>query len=336
MNEEPEQNKPEDKPIIPARPEPSAEKAEPAPAEQAETPAEEQAAAPAEPAAEPKKRKTDIVGIVVDTLLVGLLVGAIGGGCWYLHKELAGLRVLTPMELAMQKKVELCQQREALQGKAYHADEQLHMRRRLASLVEQQRTLQRKIEEGRQAVENAHQQVLGLQHEIRQEDKTSRSVAKGLLPGLFIGDAPTTTGRVHRNATIHRIEGNRISLRSPEGQVRFPVRELVKDNLPDIARYAFGLDDLVDMSDFELTPGEDAPKPRKGKLIKQAPAAPAASPADESAPDAVDYEGDGGAPVVDTDANRTSTLTGEGGEEPDGSLPTTTETWQPPAGDLPL
>lgn len=322
MNEEPETTIPAEEVPAPAAAEPATETAAPAETPEEQAPAKEEA---------PKKRKIDVAGLALDTLLVGLLVGVIGGGIWYLNKELSVLRVPTPMELAVQKKMELCQAREALQNKAYHADEQLHMRRRLASLVEQQHTLQRKIEEKKQAIEAAHQQVLGLQHEIRQEDKTSRSVAKGLLPGLFIGDAPTTTGRVHRNATIHRLEGNRISLRTPEGQVRFPVRELVKDNLPDIARYAFGIDDLVDMSDFELDPGAPAPKPRKGRLIKAEQPKGDAAPA---APDAADYEGEGGAPVVDTDANRNSTLTGEGGEEPDTITPD--DTWTPPAGDLPL
>lgn len=323
MNEEPEQTTPAEQTAPTAAELPAAETP-------AATPSAEGTPTDAPKAETPKKRKYDVAGIALDTLLVGMLVGVIGGGIWYLNEKLSVLRVPTPMELAMQKKMELCQERESLQDKAYHADEQLHMRRRLASLVEQQRTLQRKIEEKKQSIETAHQQILGLQHEIRQEDKTSRSVAKGLLPGLSIGDASTTTGRIHRNATIHRLEGNRISLRTPEGQVRFPVRELVKDNLPDIARYAFGIDDLVDMSDFELAPGAPAPKPRKGRLIK------AEQPKETApdAPDTADYEGEGGAPVVDTDANRNSTLTGEGGEEPDSVQPA--DTWTPPAGELPL
>lgn len=329
MNEEPETKMPADEAPPPAAAEPATETAAPAEQPEQQAPAKEEA--PAKEKA-PKKNKVDVAGIALDTLLVGMLLGVIGGGIWYLNEKLSVLRVPTPMELAVQKKMELCQEREALQDKAYHADEQLHMRRRLAALVEQQRTLQRQIEEKKQAIEAAHQQVLGLQHEIRQEDKTSRSVAKGLLPGLSIGDASTTTGRIHRNATIHRLEGNRISLRTPEGQVRFPLRELVKDNLPDIARYAFGIDDLVDMSDFELAPGTPAPKPRKGRLIKTEQPKEDAAPA---APDAADYEGEGGAPVVDTDANRNSTLTGEGGEEPDASS-APAETWTPPAGDLPL
>lgn len=294
------------------------------------TSAEESPATPATVSAT-VRRKTDWAGVALDVMLVGLLVGAIGAGIWYLNEELSKVRVPGPMEMAVQKNVELCQQREELQAKAFHADEQLHQRRRLAALVQQCADKQRLIEEKKVAIENAHQQVLALQHDIRQEDKTNRSVAKGLLPGLPIGDASTTTGRVHRNAVIHRLEGNRVSLRTPEGQVRFPLRELVKDGLPDIARYAFGIDDLVDMSDFEVTAGAPAPKPRKGKLIT--PAAPAAAPqpkAEESTEEP-DYESESGAPVVDTES---PTVPADGGNDFK-PLPAT-DSWQPPSGDLPM
>lgn len=287
---------------------------------------------PATPTPVPAKprRKTDWAGVALDVTLVGLLIGAIGAGIWYLNKELGKVRVPSPMEMAVQKNVELCQQRDALQAKAFHADEQLHQRRRVASLVQQCADKQRLIEEKKAAIESAHQQVLALQHDIRQEDKTNRSVAKGLLPGMPIGDASTTTGRVHRNAVIHRLEGNRVSLRTPEGQVRFPLRELVKDGLPDIARYAFGIDDLVDMSDFEVTAGTPAPKPRKGKLITPAAPAPQQPKAEESTEEP-DYEGDGGAPVVDTEA---PTVPADGGS--DFKPIPATDSWQPPTGDLPM
>lgn len=283
-----------------------------------------------EAAASKKQRKNKAVALLIDSLMVGVLAAAIGTGAWYLNKELEKVRVPGPMEEALALQGRLCAERDALQEKAYHADEQLQMRRKLAALVQRSADLKRSIEEKTDAVEKGHQQVLALQHDIRQEDKTSRSVAKSLLPGLPIGDAATTTGKLHRNAVIHRLEGNKISLRTPEGQVRFPLRELVKDTLPDIARYAFGIDDLVDMSDFELQPGAPAPKPRKGKLITPAaPKAEAAAPAETA-----DYEAAPGAPVVDTDAAH------------DSSIPTTADdftdpapqqnNWDMPTGDLPL
>lgn len=290
-----------------------------------ETPAEATAETPE--ASETKKGAT--AGLVLDTLLVLLLAGALGGGCWYLNKELSKYRVPGPMELAAQENIELCKEREALQAPAYHADEQLHMRKRLASLVRKHEELKRNIEDKKRQIETSHQQVLAVQHEIRQEDKTSRSVAKGLLPGMPIGDATTTTGKLYRNAVIHRLEGKKITLRTPEGQMRFPVNTLVKDRLPDLARYAFGLDDMVDMSDFEATADQPAPKARKGKLIPSK-----VTPKDEAKADTpADYEPAAGAPVVDTDANRTSTWTGESEDAPAESP---TGTWQPPSGELPF
>lgn len=304
---------------------PSTETAESAeqPKETEEKPAEETATA------DTASKKGAVAGVVLDTLLVLMLAGALGGGCWYLNKELSQYRVPGPMELAAQENIELCKEREALQAPAYHADEQLHMRKRLASLVRKSEEMKRQLEEKRRQVETGHQQVLAVQHEIRQEDKTSRSVAKSLLPGMPIGDATTTTGKLYRNAVIHRLEGKKITLRTPEGQMRFPVNTLVKDRLPDLARYAFGLDDMVDMSDFEVTPDQPAPKARKGKLI-----APKATPKDEEKADApADYEPAAGAPVVDTDANRTSTWTGESEDAPEEAP---AGSWQPPAGDLPF
>lgn len=277
-------------------------------------------------------RKHERGGLLLDCLLVLLLTGALGGGIWYLQRELAKYRIPGPMEQAAAANVELCRQREELQPAAYHADEQLHLRRRLAALVQKNEELKRRIEDKKQAIETQHQKVLAVQHEIRQEDKTARSVARGLLPGMAIGDASTTTGRVYNNAVIYRLERGLITLRTPEGQARFPTNILVKDSLPDIARYAFGLDDMVDMSDFEVTSDQPAPKPRKGKLIpaKNAPKADS-SPAASSP---TDYEPTAGAPVVDTNGNATTTLTAPPEDEPTSEAPV--QSWQPPTGELPL
>lgn len=281
----------------------------------------------AQPEETPRNRSV-LITLAADSLLVLLLAGTLGGGCWYLNRELSKYRVPSPMELAAQENLDLCRQREELQAPAYHADEQLHMRRRLANLVRREQELKQRIDEKRREAETQQQKILAVQHEIRQEDKTSRGVAKGLLPGMPIGDATTTTGKRYPNAVIHRLEGRRITLRTPEGQATFPVNTLVKDTLPDPARYAFGLDDMVDMSDFEVTADQPAPKARKGKLLTAKPAAEAKS---EEPP--ADYEPAAGAPVVDTDANKTSTWTGESEDSPSESP---SGTWQPPTGELPF
>lgn len=331
--------------ITPARPLPAEDKAPEttetdttetaAPAEDTETTesadtpeTEEQSAAPpAEEAATPAAPKKDRAGLVLDTLLVLLLAGVLGGGTWYLNRELAKYRVPSPMELAAKENVELCKQREELQEKAYHADEQLHLRKRLSNLAMRSSELQRRLAEKKQVVETQHQKILAVQHDIRQEDKTLRGVAKGLLPGMSVGDVTTTTGRSYHNAVIRRLEGGRITLRMPEGQTTFPVNQLVKDTLPDLARYAFGQADMVDMSDFEVTPDQPKPKVRKGKLIT----APTPAKAEDNTPK--DYEPTAGAPVVDTDANKTSTWTGESEDAP---TTAPADSWKAPEGELPF
>lgn len=313
----------EETPVEAAEPAETAEQAE---SEEAPAAAEEPAseAADTAPSAAPKKDRS---GLVLDCLLVLLLAGALGGGAWYLNRELAQYRVPSPMEMAAQENIELCKEREELQEKAYHADEQLHLRKRLSNLAMRSSELQRRIEEKKQIIETQHRKVLAVQHDIRQEDKSLRSVAKGLLPGMSIGTATTTSGRTYHNAVIRRLEGGRITLRMPEGQTTFPVNQLVKDTLPDLARYAFGQADMVDMSDFEVTPDQPKPKARKGKLITTK----AAEQTADTAPK--DYEPAAGAPVVDTDANKTSTWTGEGDDSPED---TAAGSWQPPSGDLPF
>lgn len=344
MNETPE-TRPEDMteeaPLItPARPLPTEESpAAETPAEELPTETEEDTETeateetPAEKAEEtatelPSKPKKDRAGLVLDCLLVLLLAGALGGGAWYLNRELEQYRVPSPMEMAAQENVELCKERESLQEAAYHADEQLHLRKRLSNLAMRSSELQRRLAEKKQVIETQHQKVLAVQHDIRQEDKSFRSVAKGLLPGMSVGTATTTTGKTYHNAVIRRLEGGRITLRMPEGQTTFPVNQLVKDNLPDLARYAFGQADMVDMSDFEVTADQPKPKVRKGKLIS------APTPAQNGADNAPkDYEPAAGTPVVDTDANKTSTWTGESEDTP---AENAGGSWQPPAGDLPF
>lgn len=253
---------------------------------------------------EKKKRKSGgFWGCLLDLFLVLLLTGALGGGGWYLYQEMERYRVPSQMELAMEENLELSRTRDGLRDTAFHADEQLHMRQKLAGLNEQLADLKRRINDKKSTVATEHERVIALQNEILKEDRTLRSVARGLLPGMPIGDAASTRGKVYRNAVIHRLEGNRITLRYPEGQTSFPVRELVKDTLPDIARYAFGLDDLVDTSDFEAAAGQPAPKKRKGKLI---------SPKNHVQPQGVkDYEPAPGSPTVDTNAAPTSTITAD-------------------------
>lgn len=291
------------------QPEPEATPApEPAPAEAPEQPA--------------PRRKSRMGAFFLDSLLVLALVGVIGGGAWYVHQQLEVYRVPTPMELAQAEHLELCKQHEQLQDAAYKADEQLHLRERLTHLELQLADVRRNIEEHKRKLDNERSRVLSLQSEIRQEDKTSRGVAKSMLIGLPIGNASRSNGKVYPNAVIHRLEGGRVSLRTATGPVTFPLNQLVKENLPDMARYAFGMDDMVDMSDFDAAAGQPAPRPRKGKLIQ--PRKPSTRISE------TDYEPAPGAPQVNTEAPA-SVITVEPGLTPedDGS-------WKAPEGALPI
>lgn len=298
-------------------PEPMKEiNAEPAAAKEA-APDKAPVQAPEPPATQPS-RKSGKGGVLLDTLLVLLLLGSIGTGAWYVTEELNKYRVPTPMELAQAEHLELCKQHEELQEAAYLADEQLHMRERLSSLDQQIADTKHQIAERKRVLEDEHTRMLALQREIRQEDKTSRAVARNLLIGLPIGNASTTTGKAYPDAVIHRLEGNTITLRTPYGQSRFPLSRLVKENLPDIARYALGIDDLVDMSDFEAIPR----RLRKGKLIT--PRKPSPQVTEPS------YEPESGAPVVDT--QKPAGITVEAG----GLTPEDDGSWQAPTAPLPI
>lgn len=281
------------------------------------TPAPEPQAEPAAP-----RKKTGKGGIIMDCLLVLVLVGALGAGAWFIKQELDKYNVPSPMEVAQNEYLELCKQHEELQAAAYKADELIRMRSRIAGLEGQIIDTRRQIADIRNSVKEEAARARSLQREIRQEDKTSRAVARSLMIGLPIGNAATSNGRAYPDAVIHRLKAGSITLRHPAGQATFPLSNLVKDNLPDIVRYALGIDDMVDMSDFDK-----APKRRKGgKLI-----APRTAPVQSSTP--ADYEPAQTAPVVNTQAPDASSATPAGGLMPEGSNDTS---WQAPDAPLPI
>ena len=266
-------------------------------------------------------------GALLDTLLVLMVGGVIGGGGYYLHQEWNKYRVPTVMELTQQQCLDLCAQREALQDAANHADEQLRMRRRISHLDNRLRDLSAENEHIRASIADQRNRVLALQHEIRQADKEARTVARSLLPGMPIGNVTTKRGRSYNNASIVRLQGKRISLRTPDGAATLPLSELTKDNLPEIVLFALGEIDLVDTSDFTSDGVAPAVTKTNTKLRK-------VNPTSKKILTSPDYEGPSSGPVVDPDANRTSTSTGSG----DLPAPRTgsDDVWQPPTGDLPL
>lgn len=311
------------------RPRPS--KQAPAKEEAAEKPTEPLAPATEAPTVEDKteetpettekNKKSSRAGVGFDALLVVLLLAILGGGGYYIKEQMELYRVPTPMELALQDNAKLQQQRDELTTDYYAADEQIAMRQSLAHLDAELGKLRAECHMIESSISNQKNNILAMQHEIRTADKESRSIALSLLPGLPIGDATTTRGKSLRDAYIWRLEGKLITLRSPEGQIRLPLRELVKKDLPQIARYAFGEEDLIDMSDFDANgeapanteSSDEADQPRRSRTsVRTEP----------------DYEGQGGSPTVDT--SNGSTITAPV------NLPDAETGWDAPSGELPF
>lgn len=286
----PAATRPEDKPLTTA--ELKAETPQ-APQSAAAQPVEKKpapaAAAPEKQATAPAKRRW--LDALLDTALTLMVAGVIGGGSYYIKTQRDLYRIPSVIEETNQQCLELYQQLESLQDAANHADEQLHMRRKLAALNDKLRDFSEEIALRQAAINEQQKRVLALQHEIRRADKEARTVARGLMPGLYVGDVSTTRGKTYTETTISRLDGREISLRTPYGAASLPTSELVRDGLPDIVLYALGMMDIVNTKDF--TANGSVPGGYK-------PAAPASHP---SKPAAQDYEPTPTGPVVDTSTN---------------------------------
>lgn len=262
--------------------------------------------------------KSGAKGVLFDALLVLLLLAVLGGGGYYVKQQMELYRVPTPMEIALLENARLQKQHDELLDAYYRADEQIAMRKRLAEENAKLAGLLAECHKLEASIAGHRNNVLAMQHDIRTADKESRAIANSLLPGLPIGDAVTSRGLALRAAVIYRLEGKLITLRSPEGQIRVPLRELVKKDLPRLARYAFGEIDLIDMSDFDAN--GNAPD----KATDNTPA-PTPTAAVRTEPD---YEQSSGAPTVDTGAG--STITAPAAPASSGA------TWEAPTGELPF
>lgn len=270
----------------------------------------------------PGEAKRGKWAVFFDALLVTLLLAILGFGGYYIKVKMDEYRVPSPMDIALQENARLQRERDAMVDAYYKADEQLLMLKSLEHLDNELSKVQDECVGIEQSIAENKDKILALQHEIRTTDSEYRSVALSLLPGMAIGDAVTNRGRALKDAYIYRLEGNLITLRSHEGQIRIPTRQLIKKDMPRLARYAFGEEYLVDMSDFDAN-GEASQK-------KSAPKKQEA-PKEEMPRVTVrtDYEPVSGAPVVDTSAGATITAPQTGGGN-------SQEVWVPTEGELPF
>lgn len=298
----------------------------PAPAEVSPETTDEKTEAPApkpEKETAPRKEKSGKWTVFFDVLLVAILLAVLGFGGYYIKIKMDEYRVPSPMDIALQENARLQRERDAMVDAYYKADEHILMEKSLEHLDRELAKVQEECAGIEQSIAENKDKILALQHEIRTTDNEYRSVALSLLPGMAIGDAVTNRGKALKDAYIYRLEGNLITLRSHEGQIRIPTRQLIKKDMPRLARYAFGEEDLVEMNDFDAN--GDAPQKKSAPKKQEAPK--------EEAPRVTvrtDYEPTSGAPVVDTSAGATITAPETAGSN------NNQDVWVPTEGELPF
>lgn len=190
--------------------------------------------------------------IGIDSLLVLLVIGVAGYTVWLLKEKKAEYYVPSPYEVARAENDRLRHLRDELQPQAYKAEEQILFRQKLASRERELEKLQRDHTAKEAELKEKERRILAKQHEIRQADKEHRQVAMSLLPSMRLGTVRTKKGsRVYYEAYITRVEGRTLVLAHNSGMVRIAVSDLVAENLPPLARYAFGVDDLLHIRELD-------------------------------------------------------------------------------------
>ncbi len=213
---------------------PSGEERKPSPTE----------AAVAAPRSAARRRRWLNVGL--DVGLVLLVVGVAGGSMWYLKSEKARYYVPSPYEVARAENDRLRRERDELQPRAYKAEEQILFQKKLEDRERELKEVLRANTAKEAELQEKGRRILAKQHEIRQVDKEHRQVAMSLLPGMNLGTVRTKKGsRVYYDARITRVEGRTLVLAHASGMVRVSSSDLVAGSLPPLARYAFGVDDLL-------------------------------------------------------------------------------------------
>lgn len=192
------------------------------------------------------------LNVGLDVFLVLLAAGVAGGSMWYLKHERAKYYVPSPYEVARAENDRLRQERDGLQPLAYKAEEQILFQQKLEARQRELKEVQRANTAKEAELQEKGRRILAKQHEIRQADKEHRQVAMSLLPGMNLGTVRTKKGsRVYYEARITRVEGRTLVLAHSSGMVRIASSDLVAGSLPPLARYAFGVDDLLHIREMD-------------------------------------------------------------------------------------
>ncbi len=290
-----------------------------------ETPQEKEVA-PVLTAKKPSK-KARFGNFCLDLLLVAITASLIGGSAWYLNKQLKTYHIPTALELAMEENAKLAQIQQQLEEEAFRADRNKRLNLRFKQLQDKLTQLDQEVTKKKSALETAKGQILATQHKIRQADRDARNLSRNqLLPGMMVGVIRTKNGQVYNGAIIRGIDGKKIIVRHDSGQARFNLNLLETDTLPALVRYALGLDELVDTSDFEQSP---APK-AQDKSKKTSEAKTAQSKGRIVTQSYANYDPKPGVPVLDSSRQTKASNTG------DATAPSSAGAWDAPDAPLPL
>lgn len=223
----------------------------------------------ASPVTKPSK-KARFGNFCLDFLLVAMTASLIGGSAWYLNKQLKAYHIPTALELAMAENAKLAKIQHDMEEEAFRSDKSARLKLRFKNLQDQLTQLDQEIGKKKAALDAAKGKILASQHQIRQADRDARNLARNqLLPGMMVGVLRTKNGQVYNGAIIRGIDGKKIIVRHDSGQARFNISLLETDSLPALVRYALGLDELVDTSDFEQgQEPEEKPKSKRNKKDK--------------------------------------------------------------------
>lgn len=287
--------------------------------------------------AAPVTKRGKFLSALTDLCLIAMTAGVIGGGAWYLNAQMKQYHIPSPLELAMAENQKLAEKQQALEEESFKADEQSRLRERYASLQKQLQEVNQATNDKLAKLESSEGNILALQHEIRQADRDARNVARNqLLPGMMIGVIRTKKGQVYNGATIRGIDGKLITIRHDSGQSRFNMNLLVTESLPTIVRYAFGLEELVDTSDFQSSDdASDSNKSSKKPVAKTRTPSTAKATTSTSVKTRsfASYDPAMGVPVVDGTSPEPSTSSSSNTGY---VAPAPTNGWSAPSDPLPL
>lgn len=192
------------------------------------------------------------LNIGLDAFLVLLAAGVAGGSMWYLKQQKAKYYVPSPYEVARAENDRLRRERDELQPLAYKAEEQILFQKRLEARERELKEILRANAAKEAELQEKGRRILAKHHEIRQADKEHRQVAMSLLPGMNLGTVRTKKGsRVYYDSRITRVEGRTLVIAHSSGMVRVASSDLVAGSLPPLARYAFGVDDLLRIREMD-------------------------------------------------------------------------------------